>query len=321
MNNILLFFDDDKGNGNAIVEPVGGMDMSFTGSLPSGCSFARADTNETYFNSSGVLSAAAIHTPCFDCDPSTLVLRGIQIQPQRVNRCPYSTLSSGWGNSGGSFGTSGTSLDGTTNARLFVCSTANSTHHTYKNVSVSYGTVYTISAYVKANGYNYIGISAAASFANGVWAFFNLATGTYVSSGAWGTGSLSSYSITAVRDGWYRITVTGSQSSASEIQAALCPAAGSVNTPGTTWAGDGSSGAYVYGVQLEAGAQATSYIPTDATMVTRAAAELSFTIPSDTSALRYVFDNDSTQDVSVSAGSYTVPTNLNRPWIKRIYNV
>jgi len=31
-----------------------------------------------------------------------------------------------------------------------------------------------------------------------------------------------------------------------------------------------------------------------------------------------VFDSDSTQDVTVAAGAYTIPTNLNRPIIKAI---
>ena len=51
---------------------------------------------------------------------------------------------------------------------------------------------------------------------------------------------------------------------------------------------------------------------------TRDADSASMTIPSNVSKLRYVFDNGTVQDVTVSPGAYTIPTNLNRPIIKAI---
>ena len=74
----------------------------------------------------------------------------------------------------------------------------------------------------------------------------------------------------------------------------------------------------IFGAQVETGGKATSYIPTTTAAATRAADSATFTIPAGTGHLTFTFDDNSTQLVVVSAGSYTIPATLSRPNIKSI---
>jgi hypothetical protein len=97
--------------------------------------------------------------------------------------------------------------------------------------------------------------------------FFNIATGTL------GTiGSAVTATITPARDGWYRCTITGTFVGTMYILTAA-------SDGGAVYAGNGTSGILIYGAQAEAGAFATSYIPTVASQVTRSADICNLTAP------------------------------------------
>lgn len=77
----------------------------------------------------------------------------------------------------------------------------------------------------------------------------------------------------------------------------------------------------LFGVQVEAGSKATSYIPnTTSGSASRSADAASFTIPYGVHSLTVTFDDNSTQTISglTPLTVYTIPTNLNRPNIKTI---
>jgi hypothetical protein len=108
-----------------------------------------------------------------------------------------------------------------------------------------------------------------------VAAIFNLSTGAVVSQSNSGTGSGASASIIALPNGWYRCVVTGIPSTTGAAVRSHVYIVNNSNQD--NYIGDGTSGIYVWGAQLEAGAFPTSYIPTTTAAVTRSADVASIT--------------------------------------------
>jgi hypothetical protein len=75
-----------SGVGNTVSpsDPVFAVDFPSISSLPTGVSLSRS-TTATYFDSSGALQTAAINTPRFDHDPTTLAAKGLRLEDQRSN--------------------------------------------------------------------------------------------------------------------------------------------------------------------------------------------------------------------------------------------
>jgi hypothetical protein len=120
----------------------------------------------------------------------------------------------------------------------------------------------TASIYAKrANGIRNVEINANAL--TNARAVFDL------SSGAVGEVSNGTASIQSVGNGWYRCSVTGV--SAGGASTLFIQIATDTTAASSTYTGDGTSGIYLWGAQLEAGSKATSYIPTTDAAATRAA--------------------------------------------------
>jgi hypothetical protein len=95
--------------------------------------------------------------------------------------------------------------------------------------------------------------------------YFDLVTETVVGTGA----------ITPAGNGWYRCSITATLAASAGCQARIHTAVANSDT----YTGDGTSGVFIYGAQVEAGAFATSYISTVASTVTRSADVCTITAP------------------------------------------
>lgn len=250
--------------------PYPKISFDFTkGTLDPLITFTRA-SSATYFDSAGVLQTAANDVARFDYNPSTLAARGLLIEEARTNRHTYSEDLTQWGTPSGATVSANAAVapDGATTADKLVESATNAAHFlSASSITMSYtsGTSYTRSCFAKAAGRNIITVYLPATnfVSNGRQALFDLSNGTVYSSETGVTASIQ-----AINNGWYRCSVTAAANATGTGHVG-----GSALTDnGTgTYLGDGTSGALIWGAQTEAGAFATSYIPTTTTVLTRSA--------------------------------------------------
>lgn len=248
------------------------LDFLTSNTLDPRVTFTRS-TTATFVGSNGLIQTAAINAPRFDYNPVTLVANGLLIEEQRVNLVFPANATTGWAASpGGSMtatANSTSSPDGTSNAtKIATGDTLNNGHIWYTTFSGAVNTVYTGSAYLKAGEYT----RAQVSFANSGFAsttrgaLFDLSNGTIVA-----TAASTTATITNAGNGWYRCTVTTtSDADGGAYVFDTSPKPASVTTIGALYTpASVGLGVFLYGAQVEAGAFATSYIPTVASTVTR----------------------------------------------------
>ena len=158
------------------------------------------------------------------------------------------------------------SPDGSINAIKLAETVVNDRHGFYQYFNVTAQT-YTISVFTKQIGRRYISLMSDFTGTNSL-SFFDLQEKVVVSNGTGFTCSIEEYS-----DGWFRLSATVTASAGLKY----IIFGGSTNGTTNTYIGNTSTFMTFYGFQLEAGSNATSYIPTVASTVTRNADVISKT--------------------------------------------
>jgi hypothetical protein len=155
--------------------------------------------------------------------------------------------------------------------------------------------IYTASVYAKKGEYDTVRLLLSNLWASpNPNAIFNLTTKTVFST------QNATAKITELENDWFRLEITATINATAGSNAHLIIYAG--DNDNVTFAGDGTSGLFIWGAQLEAGAYPTSYVPTSSASVTR---------NSDTFALSNVFTNNL---ISSSGGTWFMELRNNIPY-------
>lgn len=237
-----------------------------------------------YMGPGGLLVQSVTNTPRIEYDANGNCL-GLLMEAARTNLCLQSqTLGTTWAPTRASVSANVVAApDGTTTAdKIVEDSSAATTHLVLQGFTkAASALVYTVSAFFKSAERSEIRIMLhGTTSADSVSAIFNGSGSIVTAAATTGTFTAASATITSFANGWYRCTITGTTDTATALNLRLdLSVAGS-----PSYNGDGASGAYVWGVQLEQAAFASSYIPTTTVAVARTADSCIRTLGSEFSA-------------------------------------
>lgn len=220
-------------------------------------------TIATRVNASGLIESVASGIPRLDYYTSggTAGCPALLVEPSGTNLATNSEVWNGnWipvnatlsGNTSGTTDPYGTNVADT----MFETAVSN-THFIFRDFSVTSGTTYTLSFFVKSVASRNVQINGSVDFpSNSVQV--NLSTLAITGAGA------STCRVQDYGNGWRRISQTYTATGTSGRIIIY-----SVDGTATTFLGSVTDGLYVFGAQLETGSVATSYIPTTTAAVTR----------------------------------------------------
>jgi hypothetical protein len=224
--------------------------------------FSRS-TAATRVNADGLIESVTDNVPRLDYTDSSCP--ALKLEPQRTNLIEYSEAfdNAYWTKTGSSVvsGFASPSADSPLGAFKLVEDSSSGIHRVKADgISVS-ANRYNVSVFVKPNGRNEIRVSLANYFCSGTDAYFNLDTKVII----YGTRAENGL-IETFANGWFRCSFSSTSGELAGPNAFVHIDTALSNS--NSYQGDGTSGVYIYGAQLEQRSYATSYIPTYGTSVT-----------------------------------------------------
>lgn len=265
------------------VRPTLNLDFAKTKVLDPRITYTRAST-ATFVGSNGLIQSAASGAARFDHNPATGESLGFLVEEARTNLLTYSEQfdNAAWSKTGAAITpNTATAPDGTLTADSLI---ENSGAQSTVIISQSGGNIFA-SVFAKeipgsAKRYLYIGLDQG-SIGSNRWAYaiVDVATGSFVLNSNFIQHTVSNVSVVSFPNGWKRISGYFSSPLDAKrfvigLSNATLPGNSNSSIPYT---GDGTSGIYIWGAQLEVGSFPTSYIPTTTATVTRAADVASMT--------------------------------------------
>jgi hypothetical protein len=267
------------------VRPTLDLDFANSKTLDPRITFTRA-SGGSYVGADGLIKYAGVNEARFDHDPATGESLGLLIEESRQNLLTYSEDfgSGSWSKLNCSANTTNIlSPSGSQSTNIFVPDQMQSNNLiaiVRNGVPVVSNNTYTLSLYIKNGGYNNLvlfvdNIKSSGPARTGALYRMTGTSGVSFSSSNLNTANVdTTHSIQKINNDWYKIFLTFPvETNSIGVNFRFTnDGVGYINTNG-----DGTSGIYIWGAQLEQGAFPTSYIPTQGSTRTRAVDNASIT--------------------------------------------
>jgi hypothetical protein len=234
--------------------------------------FTRA-SGGSYVGADGLIKYAGVNEARFDHDPVTGESLGFLVETSRTNLLIWSEDFNTWGKSNVTVQQNvAISPDGSRTADKIIETASGASNTKFFNTfpTVAANTNYTFSIFLKAEELKYIIVyyGQPSSPFTRIGIRVNLLDGSFTNADVGTPTSVTTKRVDYFGNGWYRVQIGGIFDTTTTLAYLELRFQDKTGTT-VSYQGDGITGVYAWGAQLEAGRFATSYIPTQASGRTR----------------------------------------------------